>query len=41
VERFLTHLQSLSGEEALRTAGVLSGHFWLERALSKNFCGPA
>jgi DDE superfamily endonuclease len=41
VERFLEHLQSLSGGEALRTAGVLSGHFWLKHALSKDFCGPA
>jgi hypothetical protein len=41
VERFRTYLRSLSGEEALRTAGVLSGHFWLANALSKNFCGPA
>jgi DDE superfamily endonuclease len=41
VEQFLTYLQSLSGEETLRTSGVLSGHFWLKNALSKNFCGPA
>ncbi len=41
VDRFLAHLQSLSGEEALRTAGVRSRHFWLNHALSKNFCGPA
>jgi DDE superfamily endonuclease len=41
VDRFLGYLQSLSGQEALHTAGVLSGHFWLRHALSKNFCGPA
>jgi hypothetical protein len=41
VERFLAHLQSLSGEEALQTAGVRSGHFWLARALSKDFCRHA
>jgi hypothetical protein len=33
VDRFLEYLQGLSAEEALHTAGVLSGHFWLERAL--------
>ena len=38
VERFLGHLQNYSGDEALRTAGILSGHFWLRHALSKNFC---
>lgn len=37
VERFLAYLLSLSDEEALRTAGVLSRHFWLKHALSKNF----
>jgi hypothetical protein len=41
VDRFLVHLQSLSGAEALRTTGVLSGHFWLKHALSKDFCDPA
>jgi hypothetical protein len=38
---FFTHLASLSNREALRTSGVLSEHFWLRRALSKYFCGPA
>ncbi len=33
VDRFLAHLQGLSAEEALHTAGVHSGHFWLKRAL--------
>jgi DDE superfamily endonuclease len=41
VERFLGYLTSLSGPEALHTAGVMSDDFWLKRALSKNFCGPA
>jgi hypothetical protein len=41
VDRFLDLLQSLSGTEALHTAGVLSDHFWLKQALSKNFCGLA
>ena len=41
VDRFLGYLQSLSGQEALHTAGVHSGHFWLRHALSKDFCGPA
>lgn len=41
VDRFLAYLQSLSGKEALHTAGVLSEHFWLKHALSKNFCGVA
>jgi DDE superfamily endonuclease len=41
VRRFLSYLTSFSGEEALHTAGVLSHHFWLRRALSKYFCGPA
>lgn len=38
---FIAHLRSLSNRQALRTSGVLSKHFWLRRALSKNFCGPA
>ena len=38
VERFLAYLWSLSDEEALHTAGILSGHFWLRRALSNLFC---
>ena len=41
VDRFIDYLQSLSGKEALHTAGVLSEHFWLKHALSKNFCGLA
>jgi hypothetical protein len=40
-ERFVSYLNSLSGREALHTAGVLSDNFWLRKALSKNFCGPA
>jgi hypothetical protein len=40
-ESFIMHLTSLSNREALKTSGVLSAHFWLRRALSKNFCGPA
>jgi transposase len=40
-ESFITYLSSLSNKEALRTSGVLSAHFWLRRALSKDFCGPA
>ena len=41
VDRFLSYLESLSGKEALQTAGVHSHPFWLKHALSKNFCGPA
>ena len=41
VERFLQYLSGLSGQEALHTAGVFSNDFWLKRALSKHFCGPA
>ena len=41
VDRFLSYLESLSGKEALQTAGVYSKRFWLKHALSKNFCGPA
>jgi DDE superfamily endonuclease len=37
-ESFITHLSGLSNKEALRTSGVLSTHFWLKHALSKNFC---
>jgi DDE superfamily endonuclease len=33
VDRFLDYLQSLSGPEALHTAGVLSENFWLKKAL--------
>ncbi len=41
VERFLGHLQALSNQEALHTAGVLSEKFWLRAVLSKLVCGPA
>jgi hypothetical protein len=41
VNRFLLHLCSLSDREALNTSGVLSKRFWLRRALSNYFCGPA
>ncbi len=41
VDRFLAHLNGLSGREALHTSGVLSNDFWLRAALSKDFCGPA
>ena len=37
-QRFVAHLRTLSNQEALRTSGVLSKHFWLKAALSKNFC---
>jgi DDE superfamily endonuclease len=38
VDRFLDYLSSLSGKEALHTAGALSENFWLKKAMSKNFC---
>jgi hypothetical protein len=41
VDRFLDHLRGLSNREALHTAGILSGEFWLSQTLSKRFCGPA
>ncbi len=41
VQRFLTYLQAFSGEAALHTAGVLSKDFWLRKAMSNYFCGPA
>jgi hypothetical protein len=41
VDRFLAHLNGLSGQEALHTSGVLSDDFWLRKVLSKKFCGPA
>ena len=41
VERFIGYLSGLSNKEALRTAGVHSGNFWLEQALCNFFCGPA
>jgi len=37
---FIAHVSGWSNRQALRTSGVLSEHFWLKRALSKNFCGP-
>lgn len=41
VERFLRCLRAMSNQEALRTSGVLSKHFWLGSVLPKNFCSPA
>ena len=41
VIRFLQYLESLSSRQTLHKSGVLSKHFWLRSALSKNFCGPA
>jgi hypothetical protein len=41
VDRFLMFLESLSAQETLHTAGVLSKHFWLRSVLSKDLCGPA
>jgi hypothetical protein len=41
VDRFLNHLNGLSGREAMHTSGVLSADFWLRATLSKKFCGPA
>jgi len=41
VARFLAHLERLSNQEALHTSGALSADFWLNRALSNNFCGSA
>jgi hypothetical protein len=41
VERFIGYLSGLSRQEALHTSGVLSENFWLSKALSKDFCGPA
>jgi DDE superfamily endonuclease len=41
VDRFLRHLNGLSGREALHTAGVLSDDFWLRGVLSKKFRGSA
>jgi DDE superfamily endonuclease len=37
VERFLAFVGGLSNREALHTAGILSGRFWLARTLSKKF----
>jgi hypothetical protein len=41
VDLFLEYLTNLSPYEALNKAGVLSKKFWLRRAMSKTFCGPA
>jgi len=41
VQQFIEHLQALSNDQALDTAGVYSGDFWLMKALCKKFCGPA
>ena len=41
VERFLAYLSSWSNREALTAAGVFASDFWLNDALSKNFCEPA
>jgi DDE superfamily endonuclease len=41
VDRFLGFLDSLSGPQALHTAGVLSEDFWLKATLSKKFWKPA
>jgi transposase len=40
MQKFIAHLRRLSPEQALRTAGVFSPHFWLKSILSKFFCGP-
>jgi hypothetical protein len=37
VDRFLKHLNSLSGREALHTSGVLSDDFWLTASLERVF----
>jgi hypothetical protein len=37
VDRFLAFVRGLSNREALHTAGILSGRFWLARTLSKKF----
>jgi hypothetical protein len=41
VERFISYLSALSNWEALYTAGVNSGNFWLTDALCNYFCGLA
>lgn len=38
VKRFINYLSSLSDQEVLCKAGVLSDDFWLNRVLSKDFC---
>src|SRR5205085_11782721 len=40
-DRFVEYLDSLSPQQALHFAGVLSGEFWLDSALSKHFCVDA
>lgn len=40
-ERFIGYLSDLSGDEALDTAGVYSGGFWLQDALCNYHCGFA
>jgi hypothetical protein len=39
VDDFIGYLSSLSCQEALRKAGILSEDFWLKSVLSKTFCG--
>jgi hypothetical protein len=39
-ERVIRYLSRLTPRAALRKAGVLSRHFWLKHALSKNFPRP-
>ena len=41
VERFIGYLAGLTNGEALGTAGIYSGRFWLQEALCNHFCGPA
>jgi DDE superfamily endonuclease len=41
VERFVSYLSGLPHGRALDTAGVYSGHYWLQDALCNYFCGPA
>lgn len=41
VGRFISYLSALSNLEALNTAGVHSGNFWLNDALCNYFCGLA
>lgn len=40
VDLFISYLYGLSNMDTLRTSGVLSKRFWLNHALSKNFCLP-
>jgi len=41
VDRFIRYLESLSAWDALHTAGIYSGDFWLKSALRKYYCGFA